>query len=785
MAAFLEGDSVLLDLSRPQAPAMQPVWSDAGLAASPEEPDPRMAREGVVMRMTFEGASEGIHLAGESPLPGVHHYFLGDDPARWRSHVPRYASVTGAGLYDGIDVRFCERVGRLTYDLMLAAGAEPDSIVVRLDGIEGLDVDENGHLLIHSALETIVQTPPIAWADSVGRGRVPVECRFRVLDQHRYGFEVSGRSVLDAMVIDPGFEWSTLLGGSRDEDVNCIEIDRSGEIIVAGRTASDDYPVTLGAYDTVYDWPASEVVLSRLSESGDALVFATYLGGSGVEDTRVMDVADDGSVALAGFTTGPDFPTTVGAFDSTFGGGEDAFVSVVSSDGSTLLYSTLLGAEGPERADGGVLFDEAGRIYASGRTCFSSFPVTVGAYDVTLDGPCDAFLILLDPSQAGPSQLVYSTLLGGQGDDGADGMFRSSQGRIVLLGSTSSTDFPTTPDAFMAKWGTGQGFMTSFAPDLLSIEYSSYIFGFTGFDASGSDDLCFAVSTASGALATPGAYDVTPNGGLDVAVTRMTSDWKQVAWSSLIGGAATENAIAVAFDTTGNVIVTGQTHSANFPTTEFAADDSYSFGCADAFVSMLSADGSQLLYSTYLGASGSLCNTGQSLAADGDGRFVVGGRAAFSYPTTVGAFQTVGAGSWDTFLSRIDISSPWTDLGSGLAGAAGVPKLSASGMPCAGESVTFKLSRCAPNATVGLVVGLSAGDIPFYGGVLVPAPDLLLLGLVTNSTGRLMLEGVWPAGVPGDVSLYFQFWVYDAAGAFGFSASNALTTSTPILLAEN
>lgn len=232
MVAHLEGDALTLQLERRESGGQV---------------------KGVVVRMAFEGASKNVTLEGEAELPGTHNFFLGSDPSRWRTEVPGYARVVYRSLYDGVDVRLREDGGELEYDLLLAEAADLSQVVVRCDGTGGLKADSDGSLLMETELGSIRQRPPTSWYELPSGEQAPVECKYRILDANRYGFEVPREGLSLALVIDPALEWSTYFGGSDEEAAGAVALGPSGAVVMGGYTESVDSIATPGAYDTTYN----------------------------------------------------------------------------------------------------------------------------------------------------------------------------------------------------------------------------------------------------------------------------------------------------------------------------------------------------------------------------------------------------------------------------------------------------------------------------------------------------------------------------------------------------
>jgi hypothetical protein len=391
--------------------------------------------------------------------------------------------------------------------------------------------------------------------------------------------------------------YSTLLGGSGDEHYpNSLVVDAAGEVVFTGQTDSPDFPVTSGAYDTIYNGNG-DVFVVKLSASGSSLLASTFLGGSATEVGQDIVLDASGAILVSGTTGSSNFPTTPGAYDTSYNGGAaDAFVAKLSADGKSLLLSTFLGGSSDDGHDVRPIFvavDAAGGIHVTGTTYSSDFPTTPGAFDTSYNGGGDTFVAKLS---ADGKTLVYSTFLGGSDLNYPGRLVVDSAGATVLTGTTYSSDFPTTPGAYDTSFnGFIDGFVAKLSADGKTLVYSTFLGGssFDGgngitLDSTGAA-LVVGATTSSDFPTTPDAYDTTYNGGAggDTVVVRLSADGKTLLYASFLGGSASEGASSIAVDATGRVTLAGATESSDFPTTSGAYDTTYNGGVADAFVTKL------------------------------------------------------------------------------------------------------------------------------------------------------------------------------------------------------
>ncbi len=537
-------------------------------------------------------------------------------------------------------------------------------------------------------------------------------------------------------------DFSTFLGGAGDDFASAIALDSMGAATVAGSTSSSDLPTTPGAFDTSFNggplpW-GGDAFVARLSPSGGSLVYSTFLGGS--EDDGALALALDGvgDATVAGWTYSPSFPTTSGAFDTSFavGSGGDAFVAQLSPSGTGLAFSTFLGGTNNEYASG-VALDVGGTATLAGQTDSGDFPTSSGAFDTTFNGAGayggDAFVAQLSSSGA---SLAKSTFLGGTEVDRAHALALDSTGAATVAGETGSSNFPTTVGAF---------------------------------DTS---------------------YNGTPliNPPIrDAFVTRLSPSGAGLFFSTFLGGFAEDLALAVAVDASQAAIVAGVTTSSNFPTTPGAFDTT--FASNDAFLVRLSPSGGGVSYSTFLGGTDG--EYGFALALDATGTATLAGTTTSAdFPTTTGAFDTTFNGSslsGDGFVARLDLLPAGASIyGDSSAGCDGPLPIGVTSWPQVGNAAFAITCANAPANASGLL-GLSGGALASPALLLglqiwidLASPPFFALAATSDGIGSASV----PIPVPNDPTLaggqvYAQFaWIGPNSPPpcppTGLSASNAL-----------
>jgi hypothetical protein len=431
--------------------------------------------------------------------------------------------------------------------------------------------------------------------------------------------------------------YSTYLGGTNNDSGLGIALDTLGDAYVTGYTLSTDFPTTPGAFQTACAGSCAyqDAFVTELNPTGSALVYSTYLGGTGADVGQGIAVDASGDAYVTGDTLSSDFPATPGAFQTTCGGGPgnctigDGFVAKLTSDGSGLVYSTYLGGSSVDQALG-IAVDASGNAYVTGGTSSSDFPTTPGAFETTCPAQdsCTPGAGFVTKLNSPGSALVYSTYLGGSHGGAGFGIVVDNSGDAYVTGTTDSTDFPVTPGASQTTFGGGE---------------------------------------------------------TDAFVTKMNSSGSGLVYSTFLGGSGIDQGFGVALDSSDNSYVTGSTYSSDFPTTPGAFQTTCG-GCsgttADAFVTELNSAGSSLVYSTYLG--GSNADGGQSIALGASGiAYVTGYTYSIDFPITPGAFQTKCGGgcsgtTYDAFVASfgpgVQVSPSGLGFGNQTVGIPSAPQ---------------------------------------------------------------------------------------------------------------
>ncbi len=723
----------------------------------------RQARVVVV----FESTRRGARGQGEDALPGVVNYLIADRPSGWIRNIPTYSRVRYSQLYPGVDVVYYVNDGRLEYDVVLGRGADPSRIRLRVEGAQGLRVDEAGDLVIATAGGELRQHRPIVYQESNGERR-QVAVRYQ-LRGREVRFALGGYDRSQPLVIDPTLTWSsyvlptntanaqaagvaidsagniyltgtalattgynaiyvaklnstgttaayvTFLGGAEGDTFGeAIALNSAGDIFLAGTTDSPYfyyYSLADISYLSPYTSPgySPDGVIFEVDNLAQNLIFGHYFGGSQTDIFYGVALDSSDNVYLVGTTNSPDLYATAGAAQTGLRGSSNAFV-VAFSSGGVLGYCTYLGGSGTDYGNA-IAVDASGDAFVTGSTTSTNFPVAGTPYQSTLKGGADAFVAKIGPPGGA---LIYSTYLGGSANDEGTAIAVDPSGAVFVTGDTASTDFPVSPN--------------------------------------------------------PGAYQTTYGGGAtDAFVTRLAGSGSSLLYSTYLGGSGADAGYSIAIDSTGNAYITGNTSSTNYPITGDAFQSSNQ-GVSNAIVTGLNASGSGLLFSSYLGGNDSVSlpagstnygDYGTAIALNcATGVVVAGVTSSTNLPAANGIVTGTGtltAGSPsigpDGFVAEI-------------AAGAGIPDITPGGIV---NNATFATGAVAPGSIVSIFgSGLAPFSQTFSGFPLTTT--LAGASVSVNSASAPMFYAGW-----GQINIQVPFEI--GAGTAEATVSNGCGSS--------
>ncbi|MBE7472147.1 MAG: hypothetical protein DPW09_35515 [Anaerolineae bacterium] len=624
-------------------------------------------RAGVNLKLSFVEANPQPRLEPFNRLETRVSFFTGSDPSLWRSDVPVWGGVRYVDLYPGIDLEISSENGQLVQRLVskedvAIAGVSPlASIRWQVEGADTLALDENGHLRLSTAIGDF--SLPLPHAVDAYNAPLDLPASTEV-----NGLEITAPfSSAPPLLSSPvqiaaaaDLLYSTYLGGPGHLDSSReIAADGAGHAYATG-LAYPGFPSTPGVFDPTVEGVYTDAFIVKVNPSGSGLVYATFLGGSDFDSTHGISLDEAGNAFVMGTTSSLDFPTTPGALDSTMTDESDVFVAKLNSDGTGLLYATLLGGNSSIDFGTSIASDSAGYAYVTGFTQAPDFPTT-GVGDNYHGGLTDAFAAKIAPDGSG---LAYSTLLGGSNSEYSYDIAVDGAGSAYLTGYTGSSDFPTTAGVYDRTLNNIEAFVVkldaSGAP-----AYSTFIggsdtdYGYAlAVDASGSAYVSGFTQSYDFPI-TPGAFDSTFNVGYsgDAFVAKLSPNASALVYATFLGGTYHDYGEDIVVDSSGSAYVIGQTGSTNFPTTPGAFDRecagcNQTFPFSDAFVAKFQPNGS-LAYSSFFGGDASY-ERGYGIALAGtDEVFLSGDTDSTDFPTTPGAFDSTLDGFGDAYVAKL------------------------------------------------------------------------------------------------------------------------------------
>ena len=682
------------------------------------------------VRLTFAGANPAASVSGVDELPGRSNYFIGKDPKAWLVGIPTYARVKYSEIYPGIDVIYYGNQRELEYDIHVAPGADPGKIRLRM---EGGGIELSGEEVVLSASGIRMKKP------YVYQGTRKVEGHFVVTGEHEIGFELGAYDTSRPLVIDPVISYSTYLGGTGFDSAKGIAVDGAGNAYITGQSNSLDFP-TVPPFENAFGG-SNNVFVLKLNPAGTSLVYSTTIGGSGDESGNGIAVDASGNAYVTGVTNSKNFPivggfqpnastsTNLNGTTSVFNQG---FVLKLNAAGTALTYSSYLGGSGNDFGRG-IAVDAAGNAYVTGNVFSFNFPlknpIQKAKGDLTTFN-ADAFAVKVNP--AGDA-LVYSTYLGGSGDDQGAAIAVDGAGNAYVTGETISPDFPTVKPLQGSRAGNPNtafydAFVTKINPAGTALTYSTYLGGSNADAANG-----IAVDVMGNAYIAGFTFSrdfpvAPPQPVAGTAfVAKVSNDGSTVIYSRSFGGNGTDTATAVAVDGAGNAYATGSTTSTNFPSVSAPENLtgllSPGFFPQVAFVIKINAAGTALLYATPFGG-GSDAGTGIGVDSNGNA-YVTGQTSSFNFPT-VNPVQLNLGGGIDAFAAKLsDPAEPAPSIlpGGVVNGATFLTPSDPNGAVAPGTIVSIFGSNLAPaaRAATSLPIPTSLFDTTVtFNGVAAP-----------------------------------------------------------------
>ena len=655
LSVGLERDRVVFTLSHGpplRAGVMGPMPGDEGLLAS--------------YSMQFEGC-EPVVPTGSRGLGCAANFFLGNDPDDWTRDVASYSEVVYRGIYKCIDLRFYFSNGSFKYDYVLLDGAEPRSILLRYVGITGLSLDPtNGDLIVTTPAGLVRDRRPVLF-EGTDHSSPPITGGYRILEPDLVGFEIP--DALDAsrpFVIDPGLEFSTFLGGTRDEIGETLALDPSGDLVLVGWTYSIDFPITPGSYQ-VNRSSRGDAFVTMLDPTGSQLVFSTFIGGCAYDRADSVQILSNGELVVIGSTDSGDFPVTADAMFSTSRDGTDIFMLKLCADGTDLMYSSYFGGHGDDEP-AALGHDGEGNLYIAGTTDNRSLPVTDGAYCRTVYISLEEPKIFVASFDSSLSHLNYCTYIDGMVGhtpftDAIVLGFDVDDRGVAYIGGPTAGEFPTSEGAFDRDFngGPSDGFVLKLDPTGSSLSACTLLGG-SGLDcvhtltvASDGAVYCAGCTLSVDFPTTQDALYTHALGNYDAFLTVLDGDLSRCLYSTFLGGRDGDVGVSVAIGGNGGVLgLLGITSSMDLRTTVGCFDTTKREG-PDLFLLVLDRANLTTRYSTYIGGSGDETACYYCLASDDEGAmYCIAMTDTTDFPTTAHAYCDSLCGGSDVVVWKVD-----------------------------------------------------------------------------------------------------------------------------------
>jgi hypothetical protein len=704
---FLTNQEAVLTLRQPST-AKTKSAKGASLVATRMRRKPNAAVKTSVLRMRFDGANPNAEIAGTKLLPGKTSYFIGNDPKKWRTDIASYEAVRYQGIYPGVDVLFYGRQQRLEYDFIVAPGADSKAIALSIAGARKLEINSQGDVLMSVAGGKVALQKPVIYQEVDGERR-EIAGNYTIANDHQIHFAVAPYDRTQPLTIDPVLNYSTYIGGETFDQALGLALDAAGDAYITGVTTSTKFPQMNPISGTA---PADLVSLgtafvTELNPTGTALIYSTYLGGSGnafgdEAFAIALDTASPSNIYVTGFTGSSDFPlsTTVlpfqGIAPASVPAESAAFITKLAPSAAgtaQLAYSSYLGGDINDIGNG-IAVDATGKAYVVGVTQSTTFPtvgtqITVGQTSTGDAG--NAFLSKFDTTVSGTPGLLYSTYIGGSGAgsnflfgfaDTAQAVTIDATADAYIVGGTMSLDFPTAGIAIAGSAacgtnGQGSAFITVVNTTAQTLTYSHCLSGNPGAEiALGvvlgtgvpavNTGITYITGTTSSANFPVTLGSIPPAGAVTQGVafvSLLNTLTGTLQYSTFLGGTSSDTGFSIASDSAGLAYVAGQTASLDFPTTQGALqparNDTNANG--EAFIAKISPNGNgatDLVYSTYFGSSSlnasltTPAGGARGIAVAGTTAYVGGFMTAPDMPTTSGVFQaSLGAtGATNAFV---------------------------------------------------------------------------------------------------------------------------------------
>lgn len=675
-------------------------------------------------QMVFNNSNPQPIAVGKHTKPNYSNFFIGSDQSKWATKVPNYETVILQNIYPEIDLRITSQGTDLKYEFIVKPGGNPENISY---SFEGLDQIENQHnrLILTTSLGKIIDDKPVSY--QIGNHDIPTHY---LLDDNQVKFNIKSYDQSQDLIIDPLLVFASFSGATSDNWGFTATFDELGHLYAGGVAFGTGYPTTIGAFQTTFGGGSSsqynigcDISLSKFASNGSTLVYSTFVGGSSNECPHSLVVDNNNELYLMATTSSFNYPTSIGCYDSTFGGGTpytssginyangtDIVITKFKEDGSDIVGSTYVGGSANDGLNVSTLKynyadDFRGEIVTSGGGCIvasttfsNDFPVTAGAAQDTLTGGQDGCVFRLSGDL---TNLEWSTYIGGSDNDAAYGLQLNQFGEAYISGGTKSSDFPTTTGTIHETFqGITDGFLTKISNSGSLFEYSTYL-GTTEHDQSyfvqlDSVDNVYVVGQTEGNYPVqPASVYANPNSGQ--FIHKLNPELNNTIFSTVVGSGNGEVNIALSaflVNTCAQIYISGwggvvnasnNGPSASSTTGLPVTSDAFqaSTDGSDFYLMVLGQDAQSLQYATFFGGTSNEHVDGGTSRFDKNGivyQAVCGGcGGSSSFPVTSGAWsETNNSANCNIASIKFDLSI--------MSASASIPEPEL----CAPASATFQ-----------------------------------------------------------------------------------------------
>jgi len=539
------------------------------------------------------------YITGSIPLHSYSSYFLGGSTLSDR--IPHYKAVHYHDVYPGIDVYLYEKDKSFKFDFLVHPHSEPSNIQIHFEILDVTnqkwvpiipEINNNVIQIIYNDTKLEFHAPcAFQWTGGI-KTKIPIHLFF----DSGIKFHIPEHSYNrdSPLLIDPTLLAGTYMGGNNTDKIIDVKTDSAGNIYLLGETKSPNFPTSNGSFQPSFSGGdiTGDVFVTKLNPLANSIIFSTFLGGSADDSPTSIEIDEQRNIYVTGITSSPDFPISSNAIQATKVGNRDAFITKIHSDATGLIYSSYLGGGSDESIMGFTLLPDQS-IVLTGWTQSIDFPIEGSSYlnQTFSGGGLDGFLTKLNSS----FQLLWSGFIGKSGVDLCK-TIKNSGNNILIGGYTSSTNFPTTQGSYQPSYRGGN--------------YDSFIMKLSGDNAF-------------------------------------------LQYSTFLGGNLIDICHSLTCDSFGNIYITGETSSNNFPVTISSFQVGYGGGERDVFITKMSPELNQIIFSSYLG--GSKTESGLGISLDTSSRvYVVGYTYSGDFPVIPGTLQPSYGGNQDAFFACLN-----------------------------------------------------------------------------------------------------------------------------------